>query len=314
MKDFDPELPCQCNADCTKYSSCCPDFQSVCNTGPPLAEQGARLGEEAPGDEEDREEGSCASYGCVKYDGTHSCQCNDDCAKYDSCCSDYADTCSVSGKKDSWEKVPEFPVDVVNEDYKAACEGGNSLDDGWMYLYNEGRGTDNAACGTSSNYWCCRQCVDDHGCKDKSTTATRSTTTNAADDAVPARQSHAQGGAAPVSDESAEGRGGRRQGGGAESRGGEEAADDGGGGDEDDDPEPYDCSVGTDEDWKTNKKLWCCVIRKVGCEETQATAEPTPSPSTTTSIATTTSEKAATSTSTGSTTTAEDPEADVALR
>jgi hypothetical protein len=270
---------------------------------PQQAEGGAKLAEEAPGGEE---EGSCASYGCIEYDGTHACQCNADCGKYDSCCSDYGDTCSVSGQE-SWEKVSDFPVDVMNQDYKAACEAGNGLNDGWMYLYNEGRGTDNAACGTDSNYWCCRQCVKHRGCKEKSTSTIRSTTTDAADGMVPARPGHAEGGAAAGSVEDAKGRRGRRRGGGAEFHGGEEVAHDRGDGDEDDDPDPYDCSVGAAEGWNKNKKLWCCVVKEVGCEA-KATSEPTPAPSTTTSIATTTKK------TTTSTSTTEDPEADVALR
>jgi hypothetical protein len=319
LLDFDAGRPCQCNADCDQYDSCCSDFKSICATEPQQVEDALA---ETPGGEVDVE-GSCNSYGCVEYDGTHACQCNADCESYDSCCSDYANTCSVTGpeqpgsdkeapsmgteggsaagdSQESWEKVPDFPVDVVNQDYKAACEAGNGIHDGWTYLYNEARGTDNAACGAGADYWCCRRCVDDHGCEEKSTSAASSTTTDGADGVVPARPTHAPRGAAAKSVQGAERRRGRRR-----------AAKGGGGGGEDDEPDPYDCSAGAVEGWKKNKKLWCCVIKEVGCGA-QATAEPTPAPPSTTSIATTT--KAKKTKTTTSTSTTEDPEADIALR
>merc|ERR1712048_1021489 len=36
------------------------------------------------------------------------------------------------------------------------CEAGNSLDDGYLYMYNSGRSTASAVCGESANCNCCR--------------------------------------------------------------------------------------------------------------------------------------------------------------
>merc|ERR1712176_1514347 len=37
---------------------------------------------------------SCASYGCVAYDQSHDCQCNTECDRFGSCCSDYSNVCA----------------------------------------------------------------------------------------------------------------------------------------------------------------------------------------------------------------------------
>lgn len=37
--------------------------------------------------------GSCAVYGCVGYNSSHACQCNDMCKHFGSCCRDFADKC-----------------------------------------------------------------------------------------------------------------------------------------------------------------------------------------------------------------------------
>ncbi|CAK0798869.1 unnamed protein product [Prorocentrum cordatum] len=202
---FDADRPCQCNADCYQYDSCCPDFQKVCETGPPQTEEAPA---DVPADVDD--EGSCKSYGCFGYDATHSCQCNADCGRHNACCSDYDSTCAVPRQEQS----------------SAGARGA----------------------------------------------------------AVAPRGSRDEGG----------------------------AAEDRGGSDDDDDPDPYDCTMGEAEDWKHNKRLWCCVVKEIGCEA-KATAEPTPAPSTTTSKATTrkTTTSMKTTTSLGTT---EDPEADIALR
>lgn len=39
--------------------------------------------------------GSCRSYGCGMYRRSHSCQCNDNCAKYQNCCGDFTQTCAT---------------------------------------------------------------------------------------------------------------------------------------------------------------------------------------------------------------------------
>merc|ERR1712038_1399508 len=36
------------------------------------------------------------------------------------------------------------------------CENGNSLGDGYFYVYNEGRGTESAECGYDAECWCYR--------------------------------------------------------------------------------------------------------------------------------------------------------------
>mmetsp|Transcript_61351 Transcript_61351/g.177965 ORF Transcript_61351/g.177965 Transcript_61351/m.177965 type:complete len:223 (-) Transcript_61351:122-790(-) len=36
---------------------------------------------------------SCAAYGCVEYIASHVCQCNAECGRFSSCCSDFKDTC-----------------------------------------------------------------------------------------------------------------------------------------------------------------------------------------------------------------------------
>jgi hypothetical protein len=54
-------------------------------------------------------------------------------------------------------KVDPFPVPPVGDDWKPACLGGNDLDDGWEYVFNENRGAADAACGESADYWCCKR-------------------------------------------------------------------------------------------------------------------------------------------------------------
>lgn len=41
--------------------------------------------------------GSCKTYGCGRYDPTHSCQCNDYCKAHGDCCSDWSTTCAGPG-------------------------------------------------------------------------------------------------------------------------------------------------------------------------------------------------------------------------
>jgi len=42
--------------------------------------------------------GSCANYGCVGFTKGHACQCNPDCGKHNSCCSDYKPQCVMRGR------------------------------------------------------------------------------------------------------------------------------------------------------------------------------------------------------------------------
>jgi len=50
--------------------------------------------------------GSCAAYGCVGYQPSHSCQCNAKCAHYGNCCSDYRGRCHSRRLADA--SVPVF--------------------------------------------------------------------------------------------------------------------------------------------------------------------------------------------------------------
>lgn len=54
-------------------------------------------------------------------------------------------------------KVEYFPREPVDDDFQSACLAGNDLYDGWKYIFNEGRGTRNAACGELAEYWCCKR-------------------------------------------------------------------------------------------------------------------------------------------------------------
>merc|ERR1712176_578210 len=67
--EWDPKLPCQCNAECTGYGSCCEDFNDECA-------------------------GTCKLYGCNhQYDQRFECQCTADCKEKDTCCADFDELC-----------------------------------------------------------------------------------------------------------------------------------------------------------------------------------------------------------------------------
>merc|ERR1712224_107558 len=76
------------------------------------------------------------------------------------------------------------------------------------------------------------------------------------------------------------------------------------GDDDDDDPDPYNCKEGALEDWKKNKRKWCCVVKEIGCQSDDEGSEHAPSGA---------SRQKATNTTTKETTTSttEDPEADI---
>ncbi|CAE7542391.1 PRG4 [Symbiodinium sp. CCMP2456] len=76
--DFEPERPCQCNADCTLHDSCCHDFAESCGTT----------------SAESTETRSCRAYGCGElYVKGQNCQCNPSCKRHDDCCPDYRTVC-----------------------------------------------------------------------------------------------------------------------------------------------------------------------------------------------------------------------------
>jgi len=59
---------CQCDANCSKYNNCCPDYTAQCGNG-------------------------CRDRCAQDYDRTQQCQCNDKCSKYSNCCPDYTTQC-----------------------------------------------------------------------------------------------------------------------------------------------------------------------------------------------------------------------------
>jgi hypothetical protein len=94
---FEPFHECQCNPECSKFGSCCDDFEDQCG----------KRELESPGKEADADEVqgqangsaenlsmSCKDFGCINdYRPLLPCQCNDECAVHNSCCDDYKAEC-----------------------------------------------------------------------------------------------------------------------------------------------------------------------------------------------------------------------------
>jgi len=79
-------MSCQCNAECSRYGNCCPDYAEKC-------------GKERHSGESIPSTGSCVTFGCVDvYNSARQCQCNSLCHKYKNCCFDYRQTCVETTK------------------------------------------------------------------------------------------------------------------------------------------------------------------------------------------------------------------------
>jgi len=88
--EYNKSAPCQCNARCAAYSNCCYDQEDTCPQPARVLNKGAlRLPD------------TCADYGCVGYEPSHSCQCNDLCSRFGNCCSDYEAKCKVNASTSS---------------------------------------------------------------------------------------------------------------------------------------------------------------------------------------------------------------------
>ena len=68
-------------------------------------------------------EGSCAEYGCVEYNSSNSCQCNDLCVEFGNCCDDYEELCAASGEgcmdPNATNYNPNATIDDGSCDYSA---------------------------------------------------------------------------------------------------------------------------------------------------------------------------------------------------
>lgn len=59
-------------------------------------------------------------------------------------------------------KCTDFPAGGTGSN-EAKCKHGNTLQDGFQYVYNDGRGGASAICGEAANCWCCR-CEEGDAC------------------------------------------------------------------------------------------------------------------------------------------------------
>jgi hypothetical protein len=50
----------------------------------------------------------------------------------------------------------DWPTSATG-DFRSMCQAGNSLDDGFEYVYNRGRDTADAHCGPKATCWCCKR-------------------------------------------------------------------------------------------------------------------------------------------------------------
>mmetsp|Transcript_943 Transcript_943/g.2823 ORF Transcript_943/g.2823 Transcript_943/m.2823 type:complete len:615 (+) Transcript_943:48-1892(+) len=125
---------CQCNSECIYYRSCCSDYEEKCmfNNISGHGKSGAAHRTRTRGHKrtnghnrtkghnqtkdhhrtkghEDVKtlKGSCAKYGCIGFQPKHACQCNPDCADFDSCCHDAYQQCNETGKWARFDSLME---------------------------------------------------------------------------------------------------------------------------------------------------------------------------------------------------------------
>lgn len=77
LKCGNHDSTCWCNTECKAHGSCCPDYDSVCGSGPSPPPTPS--------------EHTCASLGCGNHDAA--CWCTPQCTTYNNCCKDYQEQC-----------------------------------------------------------------------------------------------------------------------------------------------------------------------------------------------------------------------------
>ena len=94
--------------------------------------------------------GSCAEYGCIGYEPSNACQCNDLCSEYNNCCDDYEDVCGgtdggstdteicddgIDNDSDGYIDCDDWNCDGTTGDIDPACEGSNDCTTNYYDLF-----------------------------------------------------------------------------------------------------------------------------------------------------------------------------------